>query len=44
MRAISLEQSNIIINASLAAAKERDLKPLAVIVLDAGGRVKAFQK
>ena len=44
MRAISLEQSNIIINASLAAAKERGLKPLAVIVLDAGGRVKAFQK
>ena len=44
MRAISLEQSNKIINASLAAAKERGLKPLAVIVLDAGGRVKAFQK
>ena len=34
----------IIIKTSLAAAKERGLKPLAVIVLDAGGRVKAFQK
>jgi uncharacterized protein GlcG (DUF336 family) len=44
MRAISLEQSNIIINESLAAAVESGLKPLAVIVLDSGGRVKAFQK
>ena len=44
MRAISLEQSNTMINASLAAAKQRGLKPLVVIVLDAGGRVKAFQK
>ena len=44
MRAISLEQSNTIIQASLARAKELDLKPLSVIVLDAGGRVKAFQK
>ena len=44
MRAISLEQSNTMINASLAATKQRGLKPLAVIVLDAGGRVKAFQK
>ncbi len=44
MRAISLEQSNIINNESLAAAVESGLKPLAVIVLDAGGRVKAFQK
>jgi uncharacterized protein GlcG (DUF336 family) len=44
MRAISLEQANAIIDAALAAAKQRNLKPLAVIVLDAGGRVKAFQK
>jgi uncharacterized protein GlcG (DUF336 family) len=44
MRAISLEQSNTMINASLAATKQRGLKPLAMIVLDAGGRVKAFQK
>jgi uncharacterized protein GlcG (DUF336 family) len=44
MRAISLEQANAIIDAALAAAKQQNLKPLAVIVLDAGGRVKAFQK
>ncbi len=44
MRAISLEQTNAMIKAALAAAQERGLKPLAVIVLDAGGRVKAFQK
>lgn len=44
MRAISLHQSNTMIEAALAAAKERSLKPLAIIVLDAGGRVKAFQK
>ena len=44
MRAITLDQSNAIIVASLAHARELDLKPLSVIVLDAGGRVKAFQK
>jgi uncharacterized protein GlcG (DUF336 family) len=44
MRAISLAQTNTMIEAALAAAVERGLKPLAVIVLDAGGRVKAFQK
>ena len=44
MRAISLQQSNTMIEAALAAAQERSLKPLAIIVLDAGGRVKAFQK
>jgi uncharacterized protein GlcG (DUF336 family) len=44
MRAISLQQSNTMIEAALAAASERSLKPLAIIVLDAGGRVKAFQK
>lgn len=42
MRAITLDQSNAIIEASLARARELDLKPLSVIVLDAGGRVKAF--
>jgi len=44
MRAISLQQSNTMIEAAIAAAKERGLKPLAIIVLDAGGRVKAVQK
>ena len=44
MRAIALDQANTVITASLARARELDLKPLSVIVLDAGGRVKAFQK
>ena len=44
MRAITLDQSNAIIEASLSRARELDMKPLSVIVLDAGGRVKAFQK
>ena len=44
MRAITLDQANTVITASHARARELDLKPLSVIVLDAGGRVKAFQK
>jgi uncharacterized protein GlcG (DUF336 family) len=44
MRAITLDQANTVITASLARARELDLKPLSVIVLDTGGRVKAFQK
>ena len=44
MRAITLDQANTVITASLARAREFDLKPLSVIALDAGGRVKAFQK
>jgi len=44
MRAITLAEANTVIEASLVRAKELDLKPLSVIVLDAGGRVKAFQK
>lgn len=44
MRAITLDEANKIIDLSLEKAKELSLKPLAVIVLDAGGRIKAFQK
>ena len=44
MRAITLDQANTVITASLARARERDHKPLSVIGLDAGGRVRAFQK
>lgn len=44
MRAISLEQSLKIIEAALAKATELQLRPLTVVVLDAGGRVKAVQK
>jgi uncharacterized protein GlcG (DUF336 family) len=44
MRALSLEQANTIITATFAAAKKQRCRPMSAIVLDAGGRVKAFQK
>lgn len=44
LRALSLDQALAIISATFASAKRRKLRPLSAIVLDAGGRVKAFQK
>jgi uncharacterized protein GlcG (DUF336 family) len=44
MRALSLEQANGIINATFAAAEKHKCRPMSAIILDAGGRVKAFQK
>jgi uncharacterized protein GlcG (DUF336 family) len=44
MRGLSLEEANTIIVASFAEAKKRKCRPMSAIVLDAGGRVKAFQK
>jgi uncharacterized protein GlcG (DUF336 family) len=44
MRGISLAEANKIINGTFVSAKKRKAYPLAAIVLDAGGRVKAFQK
>ena len=44
MRGLSLDQANTIIAATFAAAKKRKCRPMSAIVLDAGGRVKAFQK
>jgi uncharacterized protein GlcG (DUF336 family) len=44
MRALSLEQANTIIAATFAEAKKTRCRPMSAIVLDAGGRVKAFQK
>src|SRR6516164_8601407 len=44
MRAINLDEANTIINGTFASAKARNAYALAAIVLDAGGRVKAFQK
>ena len=44
MRSVTLVQANRIIAGTFAAAKRRKAYPLAVILLDAGGRVKAFQK
>jgi uncharacterized protein GlcG (DUF336 family) len=44
MRALSLDQANTIIAATFAAAKKHNCRPMSAIVLDAGARVKAFQK
>lgn len=41
---LSLVQANAIINGCFAKAAELKLKPLTVVVLDAGGHVKAVQK
>src|ERR1700758_4873366 len=44
MRGLSLDQANTIIAATFAMAKKERCRPMSAIVLDAGGRVKAFQK
>src|SRR6202051_4107421 len=44
MRGLSLNEANTIIAATFAAAKKHKCRPMSAIVLDAGGRVKAFQK
>lgn len=44
MRALSLAEALAAIEGTFAAAKRHDCHALAAIVLDAGGRVKAFLK
>ncbi|MFK7941905.1 MAG: heme-binding protein, partial [Paracoccaceae bacterium] len=44
MAEISLRKARSIIKGALASGREEDMKPLAVIVLDAGGNVKAFER
>ncbi len=44
MRAMSLKESLQIIEGAFARATELKLKPLTIVVLDAGGHVKAAQK
>jgi len=44
MRAIMLKEALAIIDGAFARAAELKLKPLTIVVLDAGGRVKAVQK
>lgn len=44
MRAMSLKESLQIIDGAFARAAELKLKPLTIVVLDAGGHVKATQK
>lgn len=44
MNGVSLEQARTIVAAALSVGKERGLSPLSVIVLDAGGHVKLFER
>jgi len=44
MSGLTLVQANKIIEAALAASRERGHKPMAVVVLDAGGHLKAVQR
>ena len=44
MATLTLSQAATIVDAALAAARERDFAPLAVAVLDAGGHLIAFKR
>jgi uncharacterized protein GlcG (DUF336 family) len=44
MSELSLDQANRLIEAALGMARNMDLPPLAVAVLDAGGHLKALQR
>ncbi|WP_270729136.1 GlcG/HbpS family heme-binding protein [Shimia sp. Alg240-R146] len=41
---ISLRKARVIIRKALEKGHEMDLKPLSVVVLDAGGHVQAFER
>lgn len=44
MAEISLNKARAIIRKAIAKGHELELKPLSVVVLDAGGHVKAFER
>ena len=44
MAEITLRRARTIIKGALAKGKDDGMKPLAVIILDAGGNVKAFER
>ena len=44
MAEISLNKARTIIRKTIAKGREMELRPLAVVVLDAGGHVKAFER
>ena len=44
MSTLSLTQANEIIEKALAKAREMKIKPVSVVVLDAGGHLKAMQR
>lgn len=44
MAEITLAKARTIIRTALKHARENELKPIAVVVLDAGGHLKAFER
>ena len=44
MAGISLNKARTIVRKALAKGQELELKPLSVVVLDAGGHVQAFER
>ena len=44
MAEITLRKARSIIKTVLAKGREMDLKPLSVVILDAGGHVKSFER
>ena len=44
MTRITLAQANMVINAALEASKAKGYKPMAVVVLDEAGHVRAIQR
>ncbi len=44
MAEITLNKARTIIRKALAKAREMELKPISIVVLDAGGHVKAFER
>lgn len=44
MAELSMNKARTIIRKALAKGQEMELKPLSVVVLDAGGHVKAFER
>ena len=44
MPEIAISKAKRIITAAMSKGREMDLKPLAVVVLDTGGHVKAFER
>jgi len=44
MSGLTLLQANVIIEAALATAREKGHRPMAVVVLDEGGHLKAMQR
>lgn len=44
MAEISLGKARMVIRKALAKAREMEMKPLSIVVLDSGGHVKAFER